>query len=321
MLDKKRLVVNCEICDTRKLKEKVYSDYEQIVVNADTIIVNEESKAVFNRLPIIMNNKEVIALSDTCVILDSTFVMDKYFPIKAREGKEYFVSEEVVIAEKNIDIQKLLQKNVQIKTKKLGLPECKVEDCAMVFDEGTEFIVVPDEMSIISENSRINKELIAKHGKQLFVYGNAEFDEEDMCVCDEIEKLVVKGTVILKENQLAAFQSIDAEYDKLEIIKGAQIRNQVFVKIDNDMLETLGENLQVQNVAKVELANDIELETILKYLEFRNCACIICNDEQSGVVAAVSENVASIGSENIENIVSVSMMQGANVINSDYFEM
>ena len=93
MLDKKRLVVNCEICDTRKLKEKVYSDYEQIVVNADTIIVNEESKAVFNRLPIIMNNKEVIALSDTCVILDSTFVMDKYFPIKAREGKEYFVSE------------------------------------------------------------------------------------------------------------------------------------------------------------------------------------------------------------------------------------
>ena len=107
----------------------------------------------------------------------------------------------------------------------------------------------------------------------------------------------------------------------MEIIKGAQIRNQVFVKIDNDMLETLGENLQVQNVAKVELANDIELETILKYLEFRNCACIICNDEQSGVAAAVSENVASIGSENIENIVSVSMMQGANVINSDYFEM
>ena len=107
----------------------------------------------------------------------------------------------------------------------------------------------------------------------------------------------------------------------MEIIKGAQIRNQVFVKIDNDMLETLGENLQVQNVAKVELANDIELETILKYLEFRNCACIICNDEQSGVVAAVSENVASIGSENIEHIVSVSMMQGANVINSDYFEM
>lgn len=45
MTENKRLVINCDICDTRKIEEENYSNYEQIVINADSIIINEKSKS------------------------------------------------------------------------------------------------------------------------------------------------------------------------------------------------------------------------------------------------------------------------------------
>ena len=39
-LGKKIYVVNCNICDARKVKEEDLSSYEKIIINADTILVN-----------------------------------------------------------------------------------------------------------------------------------------------------------------------------------------------------------------------------------------------------------------------------------------
>ncbi len=64
MNKKKKLTINCEICDTRKLSEKSYEEYEQIILNAETVIVNERSKELFNKLNIVCNAEKFIEVEN-----------------------------------------------------------------------------------------------------------------------------------------------------------------------------------------------------------------------------------------------------------------
>ncbi len=64
MFEKTNLLIHCDICDTRKIKEEDYSHYNEITINTDTVIVSEKSKSIFNRLPITANYDNEITLSD-----------------------------------------------------------------------------------------------------------------------------------------------------------------------------------------------------------------------------------------------------------------
>ena len=54
---KKNLIINCEICDARNMREEDYLDYERILLNAEIVLVNETSKGILNRLPIQVNTE------------------------------------------------------------------------------------------------------------------------------------------------------------------------------------------------------------------------------------------------------------------------
>ena len=41
MSEKKKFILNCDVCDARKIKEESLSEYEQIIINADLILVDE----------------------------------------------------------------------------------------------------------------------------------------------------------------------------------------------------------------------------------------------------------------------------------------
>ena len=64
MSEKKNLSVNCSVCDTRNIKEEDYSHYEEILINAAFVIVNERSKSILNRLPLTINQDNMIELPD-----------------------------------------------------------------------------------------------------------------------------------------------------------------------------------------------------------------------------------------------------------------
>jgi len=181
MFDKKNYLLNCEVCDTRKMKEEDYSSYEKMMINAEVVVVSEKSKSILNRLPLTLNHdctievgdevdvsiktingsyeitgttmvqdhtllivngtlkihphtKEVLkkyekihvngsvqcpkslegylngltvngAVSmypDDCVILDDSFVLDKYFPLRTKAGKKYYAKNEVIIQDKTV---------------------------------------------------------------------------------------------------------------------------------------------------------------------------------------------------------------------------
>ena len=58
----KKLMINCAICDARKAQAEHYADYENITVNAATMLVNEAGKALLHKLPFTLNCSDVMEL-------------------------------------------------------------------------------------------------------------------------------------------------------------------------------------------------------------------------------------------------------------------
>ena len=379
MSDKKKFLLNCEVCDARKIKEEDYKDYEQIKINTELVIVDEESKSILNRLPVTMNQESMIELPegmqaeirtingkyeitgntdvkdytllivngpllihpnaqetlgkyykivvngplrcpksieenlgkisingpvkiypDDCIILDKEFHMDKYFPLRAKEGKRYYAENMVIIGDTTVDMEKLVAKNVEFVTNRLLVHESKVEECIPMFDENVEFVVVPDGMKIIYGKIVLDEKFVKKEGNKLFVYGSVEVSPEcDMKVLGEIlEKLIVKGDITLSREQEESFQIMDAEYDNIIYrFEGRVIVNKVNVLIDEKLLENSVNGVRIQNVAMVNIAEEVSQQLILEKLEIMNCAKVICSKEQKSAVAVISQNVAMIGEE------------------------
>lgn len=237
-----------------------------------------------------------------CILLKNTYVMDQYFPLRAQEGRRYYAHRLVIIKDQTVDVTKLAQKQVQMVTKKLIVPERMIEDCVPVFDEATEFVVVPDGMKLVYEDVTLEEEVIDRLGGSLFVYGDLKFaahaDMEQLCRM--VERLIVKGTVTVDEKRLEAFRHMNAEYDDLKVKvveKGRVLGEQASVKLNRNLLENSPDGVIVRDCARAVIAKDVPAAMILEKLKIKNCAFVVCSEEQESAVAAVSVNVANIGKD------------------------
>lgn len=407
MFNQKNYLLNCDVCDTRKMKEEDYSGYEKMMINTDLVIVSPSSKSILNRLPLTLNhdctmefeddaeikvqaingsyeitgttavhehtllsvngdltiypgteeslqkyerihvngsvtcpkslegcltklsaNGSVSVYPDDCVILDDTFIMDKYFPLRAREGRKYYVKDMVIVQDKSADMEKLVQKNVQFITRQLIVPEEMAEACVELFDEKAEFTVTPAGMTLHYGDAVLNEQLVEKDGDCIYVYGNLTIPDNAnlRALSDSITKLTVKGNVTLKKNQAEDFKKLNAEYSELTFKwEGRLIENKISVKIDKTLLESSPDKVLVRSTAAAKIAPDITPELILDRLVIENCAKVYCSEEQESAVAAVSQNIAAIVKESSKELSEMSGgfddLLSTKVINADSYIM
>ena len=64
MFQKKNFVINCDVCDARRVQEEDLSGYEQININTNILMVDERSKAILNRLPTVITANETLETED-----------------------------------------------------------------------------------------------------------------------------------------------------------------------------------------------------------------------------------------------------------------
>lgn len=406
MFEKKNYVLNCDVCDTRKMKEEDYKGYEKIMINADVIVVNSSSKSILNRLPVAINQDTTIEIPDDikleiktingsyeitgtttvldhtllivngaldihpgteavlekyekinvngsvrcpkslegyltklsangaislypddCVILDRTFIIDKYFPMRAKEGKKYYVENKVIIQDKTVELEKLVQKGVQFITKQLIVPEEMIEACVELFDETVKFVVIPAEMTLHYGDAVLNEELIEKEGSSLYVYGKLQVPKEIKweTLADAVTKIVVKGNVLLGKDQENRFKELNVDYEQLEFRwEGRKIENKLSVKVDKVLLESSPDKVLVRNAAAIKIAQDVTPTLILDYLRIENCAKVSCSEEQESAVAAIAQNVAKIGEsgqEVSEMLGGVKDLLSTKMVNADSYIM
>lgn len=400
MVENIKLVINCEICDTRNMKLEDYQQYDEIKIQGEFLIVSEESKSIINQLPVQADVERTIELNksgninykivngsyeitgksnvaenamlivngpltiagdakdslknymmiiangptvypqemegmlsnvivngpsdaypDGATVLDRKFVMDQYFPLRARENSIYYASNEVIVKDSKVDLGKLVAKNTRFYTKKAVMPEEVVEQGACLFDEKTAFIVVPANMKLLYQNVELTASLLEKEGKDLYIYGNLEIpkDTDISLLKDKIGKIIVTGKVFIYRNHEECFYDLDIEYDTLEIKKGKSFNNTAKVVIDQFLMEHQPEGIKVVNVLNVHIAPEITADVILEKMRFVNCAEIYCTRQQESAVAAVSINVRHIGEE--RNKENEDHCNDARFINAEYHIM
>lgn len=400
MFQKKNLVVNCDVCDTRKMKEEDYSSYESITINGDLVLVSPESKGILARLPVLQNcdtvlevgasvpvnvingpyeitpetavadqmamvingslhvetgsehileqyekilvngsaeiprnfagflskiqvNGQIILYPEDCVILGDQFEIDRYFPLRARQGGRYYVSEAVIIRDKTVDLKKMVEKQVRFVTPKLILPEVMVGDSAELFDLQTVYTVVPEGMHLVFGDAVLDDVLIRENGSNLFVCGNLETDcDADMAqLAAKIDRLVVTGTMTVTEAQKEAFLQIGAACGALKVVReGRILRNKLKIKVDQHLLDASPNGIEIYNAVKVIISEDVKPETILQQLHLYDCVNVVCSTQQESAVSVNSENVANIGESDSETTsVSdmISMLKDARIMNGD----
>lgn len=387
MLNKKKYLLNCDVCDTRTMKEEDYSGYEKMLINADIVIVSETSKSILNRLPVTINqdstieiadgidvqlkningsyeitastavqehtllivngslrihpdtkealakyekihvngsvrcpksleqylnklsaNGSVVMYPDDCVILDATFVMDKYFPLRAKAGSRYYVENMVVIQDHSVDLAKLAQKNVQFITNHLLIPEEMVEESIDLFDEKVNFIVVPAEMTLIYGDAVLNERLVEKKGNKIYVHGSVKLDENCNLenIAKSLDKLIVYEDVTLKRSQEEGFHKLNVEYKNLHFSwEGRIIENKLSVRVDKSLLESSPDKVLVRNTATIKIADNVSPELILDRLVMKDCAKVSCSEEQASAIAAIAQNVAKIEEKGEEEVSGV----------------
>jgi hypothetical protein len=63
-MEKKKLIVNTAICDTRSLTEETLNSYESIEINAASILVSAKSKELLSRIHVVINVADVFEIAD-----------------------------------------------------------------------------------------------------------------------------------------------------------------------------------------------------------------------------------------------------------------
>lgn len=303
---------------TKEILEK----YEKIHVNGSVRC----AESISGYLTKLSASNSVSIYPDDCMILNDTFIVDKYFPLRAKEDNKYYVKDKVIIQDKSVDMQKLVEKNVRFVTEQLIIPEEMVESCIELFDEKVNFVVIPAGMALHYGDAVLNEELLKKEGDSIYVYGNLKVPEDvKLDTLDEwISKLMVKETVVLMKNQEASFKKLNVDYQRLEFEwEGRIIENKPNISIDKILLENSSDQVLVRNIATVKIAQDVRLELILNYLRIQNCAQVLCNEEQKSVIVAISQNVAQIGEADGEELpgknIGIQDLLFAKVINADSY--
>lgn len=55
----RKMVINCSLCDTRKVREETLAEFESITINGAVILVSPESKVLLDKYPVKMNCSDV----------------------------------------------------------------------------------------------------------------------------------------------------------------------------------------------------------------------------------------------------------------------
>lgn len=371
----KKMIINCSNCDARKVTEETLSSYEQIVINAATILVSPETKELLNRYGVTMNcasvteldadvevstingsaeikstdavagrrylmvngsltigpdtqnvleqyvgifvsgavscpesvsaclakmkiNGSTVCYPDDAIVLKRNAVIDRLFALRAKNSL-YWSAKRMIMVDPQLDASVLEKKGATFSSKQVIIAESKVEDMIGLIDEKADIIIVPDGTAVVLDDVELDELTIKKYGTKLYVVGDLKVKEDAADILPQLEYLNVRGDAVvaesLKKQLMAALTEITGEVKLLKKPKGRHLEDKLSLKLSKWLVEQEPDGISVSDCMKVTLDDDIPSEMILEKLHFSDCMQIKCSPEQEAAVAAVSEDVLTIG--------------------------
>jgi hypothetical protein len=282
------LMVNGSL-EIGKDTEEILRHYAFIQVNGSVTYPDSLS----GKLNMLRVNGSTECYPADAVRLDSSFLVDKTFRLRAKAGL-YYARRRVVITSCDAGVAALASKGVRFLTKTAVLAESLAEAALPLFDESTAIHIVPDGCAYVGSSTELNEALVKRHGTKLYIAGDLMLKMESERLISQLEYLKVLGSVQLPDKLINAFCAISAEYETLEPLKGLVLRDKVSFQLDKGLMERHPEGITLLDCVNVKLDKEIPPEWIEEKLMIKNCVNVFCAPEQRSAVELIAPDVVEV---------------------------
>lgn len=274
--------------------QKVLDQYVGISVNG-SVSCPESISAYLGKIKV---NGSTNCYPDDAIILKRSAVIDRLFALRAKNSL-YWSARRMIMVDPQLDAAVLEKKGATFSTKEVIIAESEVEDMIGLIDEKAEIVIVPDGTAVVLDDVELDEMTLKKYGTKLYIIGDLKVKGEAAPLLEQIEYLNIRGDAAvaeeLKMQLMGAITEISGEVKLLKKPKGRRIEDKLSLKLSRWLVEQEADGISVSDCLNVALDADIPNDLILEKLSFSDCMKIKCSPEQEAAVAAVSEDVLSIG--------------------------
>ena len=277
--------------------QKVLESYVGITVNG-SVTYPESVGAYVGKL---MVNGATTCYPDGAIVLKRNAVIDRLFALRAKQNL-YWSSRRMIMVDPQLDPAKLAAKGCRFAAEEVIAAESKVEELIDLIDEKAEIIIVPDGTAVITDDVTLDKMTVKKHGTKLYILGDLTVTEDSREALQKLEYLNIRGdvkvTAELREMLMERLTEISGEVKVPKIVKGRLITEKMSVRVTKWLLEKEPEGIRLEECVNVTIDEDVPKDLILEKLSISECVSVKCSKEQEDAVAAICEEVVSIGEGN-----------------------
>lgn len=261
---KKNKVINVATCDARGVAEESLAGYENITINAATLIIGERSKELLNRYPVTMNVSNVLEIPDNQdVTVKSINGKGEIGADTDGNGIFLMVNGKLVITD---DSKEAVKSYYRIIVNGKALVPKSYEGCFSNIQVNGKTECYPDGATIIKADTEIDDLFIERAANSLYYCsGNLFFLDTGIDTEKMIEKklkFVAKKIVIVKSMVTKLISMFDEETKIVQIPDGTKLINDD-VELKTKTIRKYGTKLCVCGDVSIQ---DAEALDSLEYL-------------------------------------------------------
>lgn len=350
LLNKYPIVMNCDTTiDTDKeivLKENLtistdtFIEEDKIYVITEKLNIEKGSKNViqnihkayvtgFAQLPESIENclsnfvfsGNTLVYPDNSVVLKNHTIIDDIFEITSKENTLYFAKDKIVISK--INLETLISKNIKFKTKKLVIDKSLLKQALPIFNDDVELELIENNAIYYNGNTNLDLNFIKKYGDNIYIDGNVNINSDSDF--KNIKYLFVNGDVNIIKRLQEDFSKINANYHKMNFVKGKFLGNAGMITIDKFVLEANQDGISAGNCGSITINENVSPEQIINNLQISNCGSVSCFEEQIGAVHLIAQNVGNISiadpNKKSNPLKDIMEMLSNKVVNADYYTL
>lgn len=250
---KKNKMINAAVCDARAVTEESLAGYENIIINAATLIVGERSKELLNKYPVAMNVSNILEIPDgQDASVRSINGVGEIGPDADGSGVFLVVNGKLVIADDSQEAVKSYYR-ITVNGKVLMPKSCEGQFPNIQVNGKTEYY--PDGATILKAGTQIDDLFLSRAANTLY-YSSGMLFFLDTGI--DAEKMIAKGLkftarkIVIAESLLGKLVSLFDE-------EAALVKAPDGTRLINDDLELMPKTIKKYGT-KLCVSGDVSIK-------------------------------------------------------------
>lgn len=270
--------------------EETLKGYAAIMVNG-AVDVPESMAGLLTGATV---NGAIRTYPDGCIRLKSTTVLDRTFPLRAKQDALYYAASRIVALAGDIDFGRLAEKNVRFASQKLLIAESLAEAAIPLFDEKTDIQILPDGCAYVDDSLTLDEAAVRRYGGKLCVDGDVTLLEDGPWL-DQVSYLRADDVLVTRELE-GRLNAMDAAYDHLYTVGGTLLVDKTDAALTRSMLENAANGVSLVSCVNVTVDEDVPVQLLReKLVSVVSCVNVACTQEQRTVIEPLARDTVYVG--------------------------